>query len=35
MWQQDVEYRIDWHPPGELGVCTDCGNEEKRTQFRK
>lgn len=34
MRQPDVEYEIDWHPPGELGVFTGCGNEERRTKVR-
>lgn len=35
MWQQDVEYGIDWHAPGELGIFTGLGNEEKRTKVIK
>lgn len=34
MWQQDVGYGTDWHPPGESGVFPGCGNEETKTKVK-
>lgn len=34
MWQRDVGYGTDWHPPGESGVLTGCGNEETRIKVK-